>query len=376
MRLCTEYMCKHVPHAASHNVLFSWLQYTIRCGHKDVAERCLNYIKWNLQSVANTPEFSDFDAELFSNVLQQNDIVVYNEMVLYNFVVRWLDLQKIRLQQSGLPKSELQLHMKDFVEIIMSYIRFPMMSPRELADLLLSPLIKEHKEFFVDRMAMGMIYHSGHKERLKNLCASEDGRLLLTPRLYTCDSFSAILLIENVSSLPIYHTSTFVFSSHMSIAECESDKIYEWTVDLYPKGVWFKKCFLIVWQGTLEVPEKIMRTIRLSLTFRGDIGQDENMKVRVGMLLYGKQDGAEYIMRVIERYHHFTAQDRVLNIDNFIPYDELNPPATVDKTKQISPYLIGPNSDQIKINIVITPRGPDYDYPQLNSDDPYTLIDF
>lgn len=47
------------------------------------------------------------------------------------------------------------------VESVMMYIRFPMMTPRELADLLMSPLIKQNKEFFVDRMAVGMKYHSG-----------------------------------------------------------------------------------------------------------------------------------------------------------------------------------------------------------------------
>lgn len=42
--------------------------------------------------------------------------------------------------------------------------------------------------------------------------------------------------------------------------------ICDWMVDLYPKGVWFKKFYLIVWQGTVEVPEYVLPTVRLAVT--------------------------------------------------------------------------------------------------------------
>jgi hypothetical protein len=51
--------------------------------------------------------------------------------------------------------------MEQLVVEVMSHVRFPMMSPRQLADLLLSPLTKTYKEFFVERMAIGMAFHSG-----------------------------------------------------------------------------------------------------------------------------------------------------------------------------------------------------------------------
>ena len=130
-------MCKHVPHAASHNQLFLWLQYSIPCGHVEVAEKCQNYIKWNLESIANTPDFSNIDAEMLVRLLQENDVIVYNEMVLYNCVVRWLDLQKIRLRNCDTPFGELEEQVRYLVKNVMVYIRFPMMTPRELADLLL-----------------------------------------------------------------------------------------------------------------------------------------------------------------------------------------------------------------------------------------------
>ncbi|CAH1373990.1 hypothetical protein MTP99_015357 [Tenebrio molitor] len=349
-RLCVQYMCKHVPHAASHNQLFLWLQYSIPCGHVEVAEKCQNYIKWNIESIANTPDFSNIDTEMLIKLLHENDVIVYNEMVLYNCVVRWLELQKIRLYNLEISAAELEEHMSGLVKSVMMFIRFPMMSPRELADLLLSPLIKQHKEFFVDRMAIGMTYHSGQQEQIEKISATEEGKLLFTPRLYTSDIYSAVMVIENFNSLPCYHTSTFVFSSHMSAADCESDKINDWVVDLYPKGVWFKKCYLIVWQGTLEVPEEIISTVRLSLTCR-DLFEPK-IKVKVAVLIYGIQGGVEHVMEVREKIHHFTADDKVMNIDSLIPFAELNPSASNHSHE--SPYLIGPNRNQLKLNVVIT----------------------
>lgn len=32
----------------------------------------------------------------------------------------------------------------------------------------------------------------------------------------------------------------------------------EWMVDLYPKGVWFKKALLISWEGSFEVFKNIL----------------------------------------------------------------------------------------------------------------------
>ena len=38
-------------------------------------------------------------------------------------------------------------------------------------------------------------------------------------------------------------------------------------VDLYPKGVWFQKCFKINTSGTMqEVPERVLRTVRASVS--------------------------------------------------------------------------------------------------------------
>lgn len=78
------------------------------------------------------------------------------------------------------------------------------------------------------------------------------------------------------------------------------------------------------------------------------------MRVKVSVLLYGVQGGVEHVMEVIERIHHFTPQDKLLNIDDLIPFQELNTPASLQPVHE-TPYLVGPSRDQLKLNIVITP---------------------
>ncbi|KAJ9577327.1 hypothetical protein L9F63_006071 [Diploptera punctata] len=154
VKLCIEYMCEHIPHAAVNNQLISWLQRNTPniCQY----QVCQNFVKWNLELVAETTDFGNFEPEILVSLLQQNDLVVHNEMVLYNCVVKWLNLQKERLLQDS---EDTEAHMEQLVVEVMSHVRFPMMSPRQLAELLLSPLTKKYKEFFVERMAIGMSFH-------------------------------------------------------------------------------------------------------------------------------------------------------------------------------------------------------------------------
>lgn len=353
--LCIDYMCNHIAHAATHSQLVSWFQYTLSLGHYQVAQACQNFVKWNLEIVARTSDFGNFHHEILAKLLQQNDLVVHDEMAVYNCVVRWLELQREQLTEDSEP--ELEAQMEALVEEVMSYVRFPMMTPRQLAELILSPLTKRYKEFFIERMAIGMSFHSGHSDRIVEVAKCEGGRLLFTPRLYTADKWSSLLTVENFTSLQAYHTRTLVFTSHSSLAECTGDRTCEWIVDVYPKGVWFRKYFLIVWQGTVEVPESVLRTVRLSITCKDPPTDTDDLRVKVGILITGVQDGVEHVMSVIQRNHRFSQDDKVLNLDDVLSFDELNELFTCagSNTTEPSPFLVGPNRDILKIHIVIAP---------------------
>ncbi|XP_063367340.1 uncharacterized protein LOC134655801 [Cydia amplana] len=220
---------------------------------------------------------------------------------------------------------------------------------------------------------------------------TEAGRMLFTPRLYTEDTWGSVLGVDNFHSLPCYHTRTFIFSSKSSMGASSSDRLTEWTVDLYPKGVWFKKSMLIVWSGTFDVPEVVLRTVRVSITCQNppdapdyDDQQEPDVRVKIGLLVWGVQKGVEHIASVVERVHRFSAQNRVLNIDGALDFDSLNTPlyspacrpacsqpaqasASSQPHKESCPkcsercdnpepkHLLGPNRDQLRIQVVIVP---------------------
>lgn len=351
--LCVEYMCSHIAHAAANNQLVSWLQYTLNCGHYEVAKVCQNFVMWNLELVSKKSDFIDFEPDILISLLQQNDLVVHDEMTLYNCIAIWLEMQRERLSHINSPDN-LIVHMEQLVVALMSYIRFPMMSPRQLADLLLSPLTQAYKEFFMERMAIGMSFHYGQTDRVKEVLSREDGQLLFTPRLYTSDTWSTALCVDNFQQLPPYHARTLFFSSRAAAAENSVTRSCEWVVDLYPKGVWFKKCYLIVWQGTVEVPEQVLRTVRLSVSCR----DPQSVRARVGVLVRGQLDGIEHVAAVVQRCHRFSDKEPVLNFDDLLPFSELNTGPT-GMQQQPSVFLVGVNRDILKVHIVIAPLSDD-----------------
>lgn len=184
--------------------------------------------------------------------------------------------------------------------------------------------------------------------------SEEDGQLLFESRLYTKDTCSSLLTIENFHCLQSYHTRTLVFSSYSHLADYAGDKSCEWVVDIYPKGVWFKKCFLIDWQGTVEIPSHVIRSVRLSLTCKEPPNCDSDVRVKIGVLIYGLQDGIEHIVRVTEIIHRFNNKERVFNLDHLLPFEELNPQQGAGENVP-SLYLVGPNKDTLKLHIVILP---------------------
>lgn len=58
-------------------------------------------------------------------------------------------------------QNDVNSQIKDLVCRVFTHIRFPMMSPTQLASLLIQPIVQEFKEFFLQRMAIGMSYHAG-----------------------------------------------------------------------------------------------------------------------------------------------------------------------------------------------------------------------
>lgn len=65
------------------------------------------------------------------------------------------------------------------------------------------------------------------------------------------------------------------------------------------------------------------------------------------MLVSGSQNNVTHIRTLHTRTNYFSRENRVINIDNLVPYDELS--------NDRSLYLIGKDRDTVRIHVIITP---------------------
>lgn len=239
IELCVGYMMKHVAKSATSGYLVSWLQYTLSFTptHNDLTETLKRFLKWNLEMVAESKDFVEMDPAILQLLLQQNDIVVTSEYKLFTILQTWL-LHRRELIESTADIS-VDKKASSFVELIeqtVMHIRFGMMTPSELAHLLIVPLIDYHKEFLVERIAIGMSYQSGQEDRVREVRSTECGELQFTPRLYWNDTWSVGIDVHNFDKIEDYKNYVTCFFSQRHIAETEDGEYHSIMVT-------YLKCF-------------------------------------------------------------------------------------------------------------------------------------
>jgi hypothetical protein len=195
--LSRDYMQKSIAKAGAKGVLISWLQYTNNFSmHLQLTNELKNFLMLNMELVGNSNDFINIDPNNLCALLQQNDLVIRNEAKLFDIVEQWLLLKKNQIEhEESLSDEEKQNHMKSLIEGVCIYIRYPMMTVHELASLPLKPITNFCKEFFCDRIAIGMSFHANQPLKTDN------DLFQFTPRLYTSDAFC----LEMVRSVFNYH---------------------------------------------------------------------------------------------------------------------------------------------------------------------------
>lgn len=340
MGLCTSYMAQHIITAARHNQLVSWFSYALNCDSASVRTDFSNFIAWNFELVAQMEDYGNIELDVLVSFLRRSDLVVVSEYDLFRFVVRWLILQERWLLSSGAGDEET---FGATVARVMSEIRFSMLTIRQLRVLMTHSLTLRFPSIFVDRITAALDFQArGHLNGYHHPYSK-----LIAPRIYTSETWSTSISIDNFSQRRPFGTHTLIFMTPASLSGAISDEMLEWTVDLYPKGVHFAKFLLITPLGTIEGPEYKIKTVRLSLT---SSRFNENLTAVVSVLVSGKQDGVEHVRMVVQKEFTFTMEDRILNLNDLVPFTELNRAHGCT-----SPFLIGPRCDLLSLRIAITP---------------------
>lgn len=317
MQLCVEYMLKHISKAATQGVLVSWLHYTISFSpyHQEITDAIQRFLKWNLDIMANARDFVDLDINILIALLQQNDLVLKNEYELFTYAENWFSMKKRQMDveqtTSSITDEQKAFNERNLREILRSifiHIRYPMMVPHDLASILLKkPLIKQDADFFFERHSIGMAYHAGQMEFSQKVQQTVDGTGMLqyTPRLYTSESLS--MEVPEFFTVGSYQKFGGCFFSRRNLSEHEELKNsdgklgryekpnnmfhsiniikffpegYHWDIDFYPRGIRYGKAQIInVYNGSLEIPEVLLRTVRLSVSCKSDLETDQRFMV-------------------------------------------------------------------------------------------------
>ena len=287
--------------AAKNNRLISWIQYTMRHGkamqYHSFNERSRNFICWNFELVSDLPEFRSLETEILVELLQRDDLVIKDEFCLFKCISKWLMHQLSKHPVPGkrstsssciVNESDGQLSFPKLAKEIMSHIRFPLMSYRELANVLMDPIAKDYEYLMIERITEAMRFNAiGDEARdaafrqMKADFSCETSPF--TPRLYTNEMWSSSLVIENYNDIPKHTTRTFVFETATTLFDnapkadhtmsskrlrtTEPTAVQEWAVYLYPKGVFFERAKLISCRGrSVHVPSWQRDTVRIAVS--------------------------------------------------------------------------------------------------------------
>lgn len=362
VQLCVDYMLKHISKAAVQGVLISWLHYTISFSpyHQEITDAIQQFLKWNLDIIAEARDFVDLDINILIALLQQNDLVLKNEYELFTYADHWFNMKKRQLDleqtTSSITDEQKTQNLRDMLRSIFIHIRYPMMSPRELAKLMLKPTIKQDTNFFVERIGIGMTYHAGQTECIERVQRSADGALQFTPRLYTSDTYCINIDVPGFDNVDNYQKFAVCFFSLRSLAEQENpdqDDVDQlpWDIDFYPRGIRYGKAQIInVYNlpGSLEIPEVLLRTVRLSVTCKSNLEIDQ--KFMIGILITGVQNDIKHVRTVHVCTTYFSKSNPTLNIDNILPFGELELSAI-----KLSPHLIGKERNLLNLQVIIVP---------------------
>ncbi|XP_055608513.1 BTB/POZ domain-containing protein 17 [Uranotaenia lowii] len=356
VELCVDYMLKHVAKAATQGYLVSWYQYTISlgCNHVQLTRALQNFLKWNLDIVSESNDFNELCGMILVMLLQQNDLVVQSEFTLFEYLEKWLFFKKDQLEKElDMTEEEKLYELISTIEAVFVHVRFAMMSPAELAQILVRPIMSYHKQFFVERVAIGMSFHSGQDEQIREIRNQPNGALQFTPRLYTTDVWGLSMTIPEFEQVENYRNFAAYFFSQKNLSECHEEQSVAWEIEFFPRGVRYNRAMLIgVFNMTnnTEIPESIIKTVRLKVLCRERLEDDR--RFTIGVLISGVQNKITHVRTCHTRMAYFSNEFRVLNIDNLIPYEELELSAV-----DLSPHLVGEKRDTIRIQVIIAPLG-------------------
>lgn len=334
--VCMEYMCTHfITTTKTESCVLSWLSYSRMCNHKNLEHACLKFITSNFQYIMESDEFLTISPEMLISFLKSSEIVITSEISLFQNVVRWIE-------KNIVPNQNFQPLSKENISILREVadrIQYLLISKEDLSAV--SQNTKARIESLEKAAGFDLLpKFSGDKNDLSkptNVLHCNN-----SPRIYTCDSWCTEMGVFNVSEVKpgeIYGA----FFSTPSKPEASSEESWDWHIDLYPRGVLFRGCMMIGHYGNHSIDEVIYERVRLAVTSN----TTETRPVKVTVLVYGHQNGVEYVAKTLTKTCLFNTDHVIHHVNDLVEFNEL------ESTK--SPYVLEKEGNMFKIKIIIRP---------------------
>ena len=338
--VCVEYMCNHLIAPSTESCVLSWLNYSVMCNHRNLEKVCESYITANFQYVMETDEFLTISSDLLLKFLKSSDIVITSEISLYQYAMKWVEKN---ILPSIKPETYLPENLSLLMQIVSS-IRQCLMSREDL--LLFQSGTKQIAEY-LHKVTGVSCFPETKSEQYQNLTSPVSTLIKTTqsntsPRIYTCDAWCTEISVPNVNEVQPGEILGAFYSTPCSF-NADSDESWDWHIDLYPRGVLFRGCMMIGHYGNHSIDEVIYERVRLAISSNSS----DCRSVKVTVLVYGLQNGVEYVVKAITKTCLFTSEHVIHHVNDLVAFSDL-------ESKQ-SPFLLGEDHNEFKIKIIIRP---------------------
>ena len=306
-------MSQHLVAPPDLNKAIIWYQYAIACSSTELQQACFRYILLNIDTVIQSPDWVYLDKENLIVLLQRSDMVVESEYKLLQAVIAWLT-EEHRTEE-----------LKENLQQILPYIRFPMILPEHLSEFEESSFEQENHALIAPYLLSAYRYHAlsikAQREPLTDVPKTQ-----FMYRNYTDENYSIHVDVVRKGYRSCPRVSSKLerpLSLPVSICNTAADKQCKMKITFYPQGYYTTS----LWNGQLNLAKSTDLT-KLIVAHRGGL---ELHEAEVSVVVYGQQQGLRFADRAISESHIFETYG-TYEVENVVDLEQLK--------AEGSPYVI------------------------------------
>ncbi|XP_038644717.1 BTB/POZ domain-containing protein 17-like [Scyliorhinus canicula] len=210
---CQQFMLANVAAPGSSNRAITWQRYAKLTALTQLEEKCLRFIAWNIDTIIKSPDWTSMEPHQLSSLLQRSDLVVEDEVVLFQALVSWLSLHPAHTEE------------------MLQHICYPMMPPEKLFDLQAPGNLPEAISTYLYRE--GLLVYQVHLLPMDVISKRHDITTIpFTMRLYTSQDFSHLWNISGyelqTSTLTSFSTSHFKLKTQWCVSFLPTGQRVQW----------------------------------------------------------------------------------------------------------------------------------------------------